>query len=125
MQIICDRYRDYAKKKPQIIEAQELNCKALQDRISQTKLISVPGTRLDRPRDDCVVSHLASTGRPAVSAVIERMNRYIKPGKLDLARKIVKKELGHLPECSEILQTLSRIDSCPPVGSPSTIGRYL
>ncbi len=106
MQIIYERYRDYAKDKPQVIKAQEVNWKTLHDRIPQSELIALREMPLDRGQAACV-SKLSGPRHAAVAAVIERVKRYANLGKLELARKIVKKELGDLPECSEVLRTLN------------------
>ena len=52
--------------------------------------------------------NLDATLHSSVLTSVTRVNRYLAEGKTELASKIVKKELGSLPESVEIL---SRIES--------------
>ncbi len=106
MQVIYARYRDHVRDKPHIIESQELNLKTLQHRVSTTELVS------GQDALSAMDQSLGSTQSQAeISKVMERVNRYISMGKLELARRIVHKELGHLKECAEILLTISQLES--------------
>jgi len=110
MQIIYARYRDYVRDKRQIIEAQELNLKALRQRVCPTEFVSVQAVPLARD-EGFRSSAFAGKAQPEISKVMERVNRYISMGKLELARRIVHKELGHLKECAEISLTISQLES--------------
>jgi glycosyltransferase involved in cell wall biosynthesis len=111
MQIIYARYCHYVGDKPHIIQAQEANRKILQERVSRPELISVQDAPSARDQSLRAEAGLASRSQPEISRVMERVNRYLSLGKLELARRIVQKELGHLKECSEILLTIGQLES--------------
>ena len=111
MKVIYARYRSYASGKPHIIEAQELNQRILRQRVPPIQGLSVQGTSLARDENLPTAGEVASHSQSEVSRVMERVNRYVSMGKLQLARRLVQKELSHTKEGSEILSTICQLES--------------
>jgi glycosyltransferase involved in cell wall biosynthesis len=120
MQVIYARYRHYARGKPHIIEAQELNQRILQKRVSPVEAPLVQDAPFARDQSLRTGVDVASHSQPEVSRVMERVNRYISMGKLELARRLVHKELGHTKECSEILLSISQCEGSAVVSQAAT-----
>ena len=45
---------------------------------------------------------------PSLEGTVKRVGRYVGEGRLELARKIVQRELGHLPESAVILSGIGQ-----------------
>ena len=104
----------YASGKPHIIEAQELNQRILLQKVPPIQGLSVQDTSLSTDVD------VASQPQSEVSRVMERVNRYVSLRKLQLARQLIQKELNHTKECSEILPTVSQLESSSIAGPIGT-----
>jgi glycosyltransferase involved in cell wall biosynthesis len=75
LDIIYERYRKYTLDKPHLIQAQAQNREGMAARI----LAGSNGP--------------ARSGQPEIARIAERVNRYVRMGKKDLAFKIIEKEL--------------------------------
>jgi len=110
MQMIYEKYRDYARNKPHILQAQESNLKIVGERVANVGRTRVPGLSSGEDGSSPIETRCSGAPDSEISRVMARVNRYIGLGKPQLAKKIVQKELGHLPVCAEILLRLNQLE---------------